>query len=347
MTASDAPDSALGALLSVPPPVLAPEVLRHHLQQGWGLAGQLSPLTSERDLNHRLTTEQGTYLVKLTNPAEPEAMTDFQTRAFLHVAATDPGVPVARLIPPSGGGLWRVLPEGRLRVFSWLEGTPVHALPRSDTLSANAGAALARLTWALADFSHPASDHVLLWDIKQAPRLAPLLPALTDPALRAEAQAFVADFTARISPQLRHMPTQVCHSDLNPHNVLASAADPAQISGILDFGDMVLTPRICDLAVALAYQVDPARPQDSLCAFLSGYARHQTVTAAEVALLFDLITARMFTTLAIAGWRAARQPENAAYILRNAPSARAGLAAFRALGAGPATEAFARALHLI
>ena len=39
--------------------------------------------------------------------------------------------------------------------------------------------------------------------------------------------------------------------------------------------------------------------------------------AAELDILFDLIATRMVLTVAITGWRAARYPENAAYILRN------------------------------
>ena len=52
------------------------------------------------------------------------------------------------------------------------------------------------------------------------------------------------------------------------------------------------------------------------------------------ALLRDLTATRMLTTLAIASARAARYPENAAYILRNVPAAAAGL---RALAAAPPT----------
>lgn len=335
---------ALGALLSVPPPVLAPQALAAALSAHWGLAGTLSPLTSERDLNHRVTAPQGQFTVKLANPAEPEAMTDFQTRALLHVAARDPGLPVPRLVPTGTGAPWVDLPEGRLRVMTWLDGTPLHAAPKSDVQRHAVGAALARLTAALADYDHPAADHVLLWDIKQVPRLAPLLPAITDAALRAGAEAFVAAFADTISPQLARLPSQVCHADFNPHNLLVAAEDATAVTGILDFGDMVRTPRVCDLATAASYQIDPARPLDSLCAFLSGYAARLPLDPAEVALLFDLITARMVTTLSIAGWRAARYPENAAYILRNAPSARAGMAAFAGIGRDAATRAFARAL---
>jgi hypothetical protein len=49
------------------------------------------------------------------------------------------------------------------------------------------------------------------------------------------------------------------------------------------------------------------------------------LTAPEIALLPDLISARLVTTLTISAWRAARYPENAPYILRNAPISRAGL----------------------
>lgn len=330
------------SLLTVPPPRLAPDVLLDHLRQHWGLTGRLSPLTSERDLNHRLETEAGSYVLRLTNPAEPAAMTDFQTRAALHVAARDPGLPVQRLLPLRDGRHSLPLPEGRLRLFTWLDGVPLHAAPRSNAQRRDIGRGLARLTAALADFSHPAADHVLLWDIRQVPSLAPLTPSL--PAdLRAEAEGFIADFTRRIGPVLDRMPRQVVHADFNPHNLLVAADAPDRLTGILDFGDMVRTPRVCDLAVAASYQIAPEDPLGSLAALVSGYASHLALDGQELDLLFDLITARMVTTLTITAWRAAIYPDNAAYILRNAPSARAGLAAFRALGRDRVTEALTRA----
>jgi hydroxylysine kinase len=72
---------------------------------------------------------------------------------------------------------------------------------------------------------------------------------------------------------------------------------------------------------------------------VSGYARVLPLRPDEIGLLYDLITARMITTLTITAWRASLYPANAAYILRNAPSARKGLAAFRALGRPAVTKA--------
>lgn len=330
-------------LLTLPPPQMAPETLAAHLKAHWGLTGRLHPLSSERDLNHRLDTREGRFVIRLTNPAEPESMTDFQTRAHLHVSRTAPALPVQRVLPLNDGGYALPLPEGRLRVFSWLPGTTLAEAPRSLAQTRAIGAALATLTAALKGFTHPAADHALLWDIRQLPALAPMLPAIPDPALRAEASTFVTDFAARLSPVLDRMPRQVVHSDFNPHNLLVATHAPDTLTGILDFGDMVRSPRICDLAVAASYHIAGQDPLTGLSALIAGYDDTQPLTRDEVALLYDLISARLIITLCITAWRATLYPGNASYILRNAPSARAGLAAIRALGRDTVTRCIARA----
>ena len=322
-------DGPAGSLLGLPPPQLFPAALTSLAQIHWGVTGTLTRLTSERDLNHRLDTATASYTLKLANPAEPVAMTDFQTAALRHVAARDPGLAVPRVQPALDGRHIIPIPEGALRLLTWCPGTPVARLPLSPALAHTIGDALARLTQALAGFDHPGADHVLLWDIKQFPRLAPLVPALPKD-LRHAVDSFRQHFERAIAPALGSLPTQVVHSDFNLHNLLADPADPSRITGILDFGDMVRTPRICDLAVAAAYLVDPSDPLTLLVPLVTAYHSRLPLGRPELALLPDLIRARMLTSLTISTWRAARYPENAEYILRNAPSARAGLAAFAA-----------------
>jgi Ser/Thr protein kinase RdoA (MazF antagonist) len=123
----------------------------------------------------------------------------------------------------------------------------------------------------------------------------------------------------------------VIHGDFNPHNLLADPADPRHLTGILDFGDMTLSHRICDLAVAGSYLIDPADPAALLGPLVAGYHRVNPLAPEELDLLPDLVTARLVTTLTISAWRAARYPTNAPYILRNAAVSRAGLAALAGL----------------
>ena len=64
-------DAPLGALLTVAPPVLSEQEVAAHLTRHWDMSGTLEALTSERDLNFRLTTPKGRFVLKLANAAEP------------------------------------------------------------------------------------------------------------------------------------------------------------------------------------------------------------------------------------------------------------------------------------
>lgn len=313
-----------GSLLSLPPPQMPTQALAALVATHWGLSGTLHPLTSERDQNHRLNSPQGAFTLKLANPAEPAGLTDFQTQALLHTAQHAPDLPTPKVIPTRDGRHILPTPDGSLRLLTWLPGTPLAHLPRTPTLAASIGTALGRLDATLATLDHPAADHHLLWDIRNAPDLTPLTEALPK-GLKPRITTFLTRFTTDIAPGLAQLPRQVIHGDFNPHNLLADPAEPTRLTGILDFGDMTLSHRVCDLAVAASYLIDPADPPALLIPVTTAYHRANPLTEREVRLLPDLITARLVTTLTISAWRAARYPDNAPYILRNAPTSRAGL----------------------
>lgn len=323
---------AAGHLLSRPPPRLAAETLANLAKIHWERAGSLVPLTSERDQNHRLDTPGGSFTLKLSNLAEPAALTDFQTRALLHLAAQAPDLPLPRVVPARDNRTVIPTKDGALRLLTWLPGTPLAHLPRSPALAQAIGRALGRLDAALGPFTHPAADHPLLWDIRNAPDLAALVPALPD-ELKPRVTAFLDHFTSQTGPALAQLPRQVIHGDFNPHNLLADPSQPTQLTGILDFGDMTLSHRVCDLAVAASYLIEPADPTALLIPLVTAYHQANPLTVREISLLPDLVTARLVTTLTISAWRAARYPGNAPYILRNAPTSRAGLDALADPGA--------------
>ena len=314
------------SLLSLPPPCLTAQALGALAATHWGLAGTLHPLTSERDQNHRLDSGTASFTLKLANPAEPAPLTAFQTEALLHCAALAPDLPTPRVIPAQDARSIIPTGDGALRLLTWLSGTPLAHLPRTPDLARSIGASLGRLDAVLARFHHPAADHHLLWDIRHAQDLAPLTAALPE-ELKPRITAFLGHFAAQIAPALARLPRQVIHGDFNPHNLLADPAQPGTLTGILDFGDMTLSHRICDLAVAASYLIDPSDPASLLVPLVQAYHRANSLTEDELRLLPDLITARLVTTLTISAWRAARYPGNAPYILRNAPTSRAGLAA--------------------
>ncbi|MGL4278930.1 MAG: phosphotransferase, partial [Albidovulum sp.] len=320
--------TAAGTRMTADQPRFSAEAAAALARDLFGLTGRLDPLTSERDQNFRLTAEDGRrYVLKIANAAEPREVTNFQTRALAHIARTAPDLPVQRVIASVSGKEETLLPGGHvLRLLTWLDGTPLHAAPASPALRRSVGISAARLTRALEGFSHPAENHELIWDIRNAAKLRPLLGAVPEPGLRGLCTAALDRFDAETGPALAALPWQVVHADFNPHNLLT---DPGAtgITGILDFGDMVRTARVCDLAVAASYHADPARPLEALSDVIAGWHSVLPLLPGEQALILDLVALRMVTTAVLSNWRAARQPENAAYFLRNLPSSRAGFEA--------------------
>jgi len=319
--------SPLGAILSTEPPVFDGASARGAARRFWGIEGRFTSLTSERDVNWRIETGEGRYVLKLANPAESPDVTDFQIKALLHLEPA--GLPVPRVVRTLDGGVEAQVPAGRLRLLTYLDGEMLYRAAPSAPLRRSVATMNARLTAALAGFAHPAARHELQWDIQHAAKLAPLLPDVSE-ELRPLAESAFRRFVEEALPMLCSLPRQVCHADLNPHNIVVSA-DHLVVAGVLDFGDMVETPRACDLGVAVAYQVDPEAPAESLADYVSAYTEVLPLTEAEVRLIPVLTEARWLTTLCIASHRAKRQPENAAYILRNVPLTRAGLLAFARL----------------
>ncbi|WP_285409786.1 phosphotransferase [Variovorax sp. efr-133-TYG-130] len=335
------------AVLTAPPAPVETGWAADLLQRLYGKQGRLKPLTGERDANFLLEPDDGgaRCMLKLSHPDEDPLVADFQTQALLHLARTDPGLPVQRLLPDRDGAASVQIEdaEGRTRVarlFSYLEGTPMPQAPRSAAQRTCVARMLARLDLALAGFEHPAGARELPWDIQRADRVRALLVHVADPARRALAEAALDGFVQRTKPRLALLRRQPIHNDFNLYNLLVEPDEPARVAGILDFGDMVHAPLVDDLAVAASYHIDEQGDAlATIARFAAEYHAVSPLTDGETHALLDLVRARLAMVVAISGWRAARQPGNAAYLMRNNAVSWARLQACAALTPNQVQEA--------
>lgn len=355
MTAATASAAFDAQVLSDGSPALDIEWVRALARERYGLRGEIVALTGERDRNYRLQSaaDGARYMLKVSHPAESALVADFQTRALLHVAAVDPGLPVQRIVPTLNGAPSFVADPGDgaprvVRLFSYLPGLPMPDAPRSTAQRANLARTLARLDRALQDFDHPAGALDLPWDIQRADSVRGLLVHIADPVRRVVAENALDRFERLAKPVLPRLRAQPIHNDFNIYNVLVDPTDTDRIAGVLDFGDMVHAPLIDDLAVAASYQLgsEGGDPLADIVPFVAAYHAVLPLQRAEIDLLFTLMTARLVMVVAISGWRAARHPDNAAYVLRNNPLSWARLTACERLGNDAATTALRRACGL-
>ena len=293
--------------LAVPAPDLDPATLRAQLAEGWAVEGELIPVHGERDLNFRVDTGPGHYLLKVHNPADGEAALDLQTAALAHIRAVAPDLPVPAVVPTVEGRPWLELTgrDGRrslARVMTWLGGRHPDPDEFDEQRLREWGRAVARLGRALRGFVHPAAAYPIAWDIRRLPQLRTWLPAV-DPERREAVEAVLDRFDQRVVPALRGLRAQVVHNDMAPTNVLVD--DALCVTGITDFGDMTHTALVCDLAVAAADLLGARRDGLEVAPeVVAGYHAVTPLEPGELALVADLMAGRYAAAVLITAWRA-------------------------------------------
>ncbi len=189
----------------------------------------------------------------------------------------------------------------------------------------------ARLARALRGFFHPAARHQVLWDLTQAPALRTRTHHIEEQRRRGVIEETLDHFDAEVLPQLKMQRAQVIHNDLAELNTLV---DENRVSGIIDFGDLVHAPLVCDLAVPIR-ELTREHP-DPIAAAAEITAGYHAVTALEddeLRLIFDLACTRCAMEVVIANWRVRDHPENTDYIMAGIQRAGTQLDRMRELGA--------------
>jgi hydroxylysine kinase len=315
----------------------------------FGISARSHLLTSERDKNFRILADDGrAFVLKVINSAEDPSVSNFQTSALRHIEAVAPHLPVPKVCASIEGQYETVVriaagSDHMVRLLTYLPGQPLYRSAPSRSQIESLGRSLANIDLALKDFRHPAAAHEILWDLKGAARLRPYLVHISDDRRRVLADEGLSRFEATILPQLAAFRAQVVHNDFNPHNVLVDPCEPARVTGVLDFGDMVETPLINDVAVAASYQVEGDDPLGRTTSVVAAYQSVFPLRRDEVEVLFDLIALRQVVTVTITEWRATLYPDNERYILRNQPRAAAALETLNRIGRAEATARLRRA----
>jgi hydroxylysine kinase len=310
--------------LRMPSDRISEKHLSEFVTASYGLDGSVQRLGGEKDDNFVLTTEHGeSYLVKIAHPHENPRVVSLQTSVLEYLSHASPGLPVQRVVRTLDGVSDAAVSEGplagrRVRVTSYLEGTLLRTVGSTPALRREIGATAARLDEALKGFDHVGLRRSLLWDVGQAAKLLPLLDGLPATDERRLLQGELDHFVTEVLPRLRSLRTQAVHNDLSTDNLLVSP-DGDSLAGILDFGDVIQTQLVNEVAIAASYQLSKSRDlTNEAIDVVAGYHATTPLADEEIDLLPRLIVGRVLMWVIIPKWRSARLPANNAYVLRNA-----------------------------
>ncbi len=155
---------------SLPSPNVSMSQALQLLEEHYGLSGTLKALGSQQDLNYRVDSDQGRFVLKVCHGDYASQELQAQHAGLAHLAGRA-GLRVPRVIAAKNGqDLLSLELAGQplhVRLLEYIEGQSLTHL-----LVVGLGRLCGEMDRALADFQHPGLERTLQWD----PRHADALP---------------------------------------------------------------------------------------------------------------------------------------------------------------------------
>jgi 4-aminobutyrate aminotransferase-like enzyme/Ser/Thr protein kinase RdoA (MazF antagonist) len=275
---------------------ITPAFAEHVALELYCLQAKAKALVGEYDKNFHLQSAQGEFVLKIMGSQAERETLELQIAALEHIALQNPELSAPRVQQTKQNNFTESIEvvDGKRLVWmlNYIPGKLyAHVKPHTPELLESFGKVLATFDKALLGFEHPAAKRTLKWDLARAEWTVQHLRDIADERQRAIAQRILENYVQNVQPVLSAVRSSVIHNDANDYNVLV---DKGVVTSLIDFGDMLYTPTINELAIAAAYaMMGHDDPLGALVNMVWGYHSVLPLTEKELELLFALIQTRL------------------------------------------------------
>ncbi len=205
-----------------------------------------------------------------------------------------------------------------MRLLTWVEGRMMANIqPCPPELLVKLGETCGRICWELQGLDHPNAHRKFDWDNSQAIWTKEKTGIFEDIEKRTLVKYFIELYESQALPFLDNLPKSIVHNDLNDFNVVVkNDGENLAIAGVIDFGDVVYTNTINELAICIAYNcMNQENPLEAVCHILKGCQSVFPFTDSEIKVLFPLIAIRLVVSVTTSTLTLIQTPENKEYLL--------------------------------
>lgn len=304
--------------------IFSEAVIQDLVKEHYGLNVTLKTLNGYDELNFLLSDDKNEkYILKVSNESHSFPFLEAQAAIMRHLSQSDISDYFQHFCRNKRGEeLTYIIIDSKtyhIRILNFLEGIFwVDEKNKNSELHYNLGSFLGGMDAVLADFSHPAMHRNYTWDISRASEAGDNLKYILNHERRRIAGYFLLQFDTEVLPQLHRLRHAYIHNDANDYNVLVKGN---QISGLIDFGDMVYTALINNLAIACVYAVlDEEDPLGVAAKIVEGYHNSYALTEQELDLLYYLIAGRLCISVTQSAYNASLDSNNEHHFVTEKPA---------------------------
>ncbi|HEU4790568.1 MAG TPA: aminotransferase class III-fold pyridoxal phosphate-dependent enzyme [Flavobacterium sp.] len=299
-----------------------------HIQQlakeHYGLSVTAKMLNGYDELNYLLTdTNNKRFILKVSDDIQPYPFLDAQVKIIKHLSNSPLASKFQQFcINKQGNELTPITEDGKkyyLRILSFLEGCFwVEKTNKSIELYQNLGNFMGTMDQSLQDFSHTAMHRQYTWDISRASDANDKLKYIKKHEKRRIASYFLLQFDTEVLPLIHTLRHAYVHNDANDYNILV---DETNVTGLIDFGDMVYTALINNLAVACTYaMLANEDPLTAASLVVKGYHESYPLTIQELDLLYYLIAGRLCISVTQSAYNGSLDTNNEHHFITEKPA---------------------------
>ncbi|EKT3966007.1 aminotransferase class III-fold pyridoxal phosphate-dependent enzyme [Flavobacterium psychrophilum] len=290
----------------------------------YGLFVSAKMLNGYDELNYLLTDiNNKQFILKVSDENQPFLFLDAQVKIIKHLSNSSISNNFQQFcINNQGDELTAVENEGKkyyLRILSFLEGDFwVDKLEKSNILYSQLGHFLGTMDKSLQDFSHTAMHRQYTWDISRASDANDRLKYIKNHEKRRIASYFLLQFDTEVLPKIHTLRHAYIHNDANDYNVLV---DDNTVTGLIDFGDIVYTALINNLAIACTYaMLSHEDPLSAATLIVKGYHESYALTTQELDVLYYLIAGRLCISVTQSAFNGSLDTNNDHHFITEKPA---------------------------
>lgn len=301
------------SLTQVAPQFTAEDAVRI-AREHFGLGAVAKPLASHLDQNFLLHSGKRKYVLKIANAALDPVSIDLQQKAMEHLAASPNRVDHQQPVRTASGERTVSVGDHEVWMVTYLDGRMLTDVqPRTRTLLRSLGSLLGRLDRRLLEFAHPHAQRDYFWDLRLAGALRKYTRHIPGSAERSMVDRMLTRFEAQTLPRLSGLRLSPIHNDANDANIVVHGLGyEARVTGIIDFGDLLVAPVVFEVAIAATYMMlGEADPVGVAAEVVRGYHEEYPLQESELEVLFGLICTRLCCSVLVSAFRSTIEPENA------------------------------------
>jgi len=201
-----------------------------------------------------------------------------------------------------------------MRLLKFVSGVILADVPCTSSLVYSVGNLLGRVTHTMKGWTHDALlSHKTIWSLSSLPDLRKFIPlALDEPDKRDLVEDIIQSFEKEVLSKESEFEQAAIHGDFNEQNIIVEA-DGSDVKAVIDFGDMLHSCLLYDLAITIMYMMVVSSQEDAIengGHVLAGYNKHRALPEQEWKALKVCVAGRFCQSLVMGAYSYKQDPGN-------------------------------------